>query len=315
MKLNQRKGFDCPGCAWPETPGHRKHAEFCENGAKAVAEEATTAQGRRRDFFAAHSVAELLGQTDYWLGQQGRLTQPMVLRPGATHYEPIGWDDGVPADRRRAAGAGVARRGGVLHLRAHQQRGGVPYQLLVRAFGTNNLPDCSNMCHESSGRRWSRRSGSARARCRFADLEDADLILIAGQNPGTNHPRMLSALEKAKRNGAKVIAINPLPEAGLLRFKDPQKVHGVVGARRRRSPTSSCRSGSAATWRCSRGSAGCCSRPRTQPRAPCSTARSSTQHCAGFDEYAAAHPQRRPGRRGRGDRADARADRDDRGRR
>ncbi|BAH50557.1 FdhF/YdeP family oxidoreductase [Rhodococcus opacus] len=228
FRLNQRQGFDCPGCAWPETPGHRKHAEFCENGAKAVAEEATT-RTVTPEFFAEHSVAELLGRTEFWLGQQGRLTHPMVLLPGATHYEPIGWDAafGLIAGELRALGSPDEA---VFYTSGRtSNEAAFVYQLMIRAFGTNNLPDCSNMCHESSGSALTETIGIGKGSVSVPDIENADLILIAGQNPGTNHPRMLSTLEKAKGNGAKVIAINPLPEAGLLRFKDPQKVHGVVG--------------------------------------------------------------------------------------
>ncbi|QSE89415.1 FdhF/YdeP family oxidoreductase [Rhodococcus pseudokoreensis] len=228
MKLNQRQGFDCPGCAWPETPGHRKHAEFCENGAKAVAEEATT-RTVTPEFFAEHSVADLLGRTEFWLGQQGRLTHPMVLLPGATHYEPIGWDAAfalIAGELRALASPDEA----VFYTSGRtSNEAAFVYQLMIRAFGTNNLPDCSNMCHESSGSALVETIGIGKGSVSVPDIENADLILIAGQNPGTNHPRMLSTLEKAKGNGATVIAINPLPEAGLLRFKDPQKVHGVVG--------------------------------------------------------------------------------------
>ncbi|ABG94390.1 probable formate dehydrogenase alpha subunit [Rhodococcus jostii RHA1] len=228
MKLNQREGFDCPGCAWPETPGHRKHAEFCENGAKAVAEEATTRKVGP-EFFAAHAVSDLLGRTEFWLGQQGRLTHPMVLLPGSSHYEPIGWDAAfamIAGELRALASPHEA----VFYTSGRtSNEAAFVYQLMIRAFGTNNLPDCSNMCHESSGSALVETIGIGKGSVSVPDLENADLILIAGQNPGTNHPRMLSTLEKAKANGAKVIAINPLPEAGLMRFKDPQKVHGVVG--------------------------------------------------------------------------------------
>ena len=229
FRLNQRNGFDCPGCAWPETPGHRKHAEFCENGAKAVAEEATT-RTVTPAFFAAHPVSELLQKTDYWLGQQGRLTHPMVLMGGATHYEPIDWNTAfrLIADELRAlpdADQAVFYTSGRTSNEA-----AFLYQLMIRAFGTNNMPDCSNMCHESSGSALVQTIGIGKGSVSVTDLENADLILVVGQNPGTNHPRMLSVLEKSKANGAKVIAINPLPEAGLLRFKDPQKVHGVIGA-------------------------------------------------------------------------------------
>ncbi|UOT03732.1 FdhF/YdeP family oxidoreductase [Rhodococcus opacus] len=227
-KLNQRKGFDCPGCAWPETPGHRKHAEFCENGAKAVAEEATK-RTVGPDFFATHSVDDLLGRTEYWLGQQGRLTHPMVLRPGSTHYEPIEWDDAnrIIADELNALGS---PHEAIFYTSGRtSNEAAFLYQLLIRSFGTNNMPDCSNMCHESSGSALTASIGIGKGSVSVPDIENADLILIAGQNPGTNHPRMLSTLEKAKSSGARVIAINPLPEAGLLRFKDPQKVHGVIG--------------------------------------------------------------------------------------
>jgi formate dehydrogenase major subunit len=228
-KLNQRNGFDCPGCAWPETPGHRKHAEFCENGAKAVAEEATT----RRvgpEFFAAHPVAELRNRTDYWLGQQGRLTHPMVLRPGATHYEPISWDAALRLIAEELRSLDTPHQAAFYTSGRTSNEAAFVYQLMIRCFGTNNMPDCSNMCHESSGAALLESIGIGKGSVSVPDLEHADLILIAGQNPGTNHPRMLSVLEKAKANGARVIAINPLPEAGLLRFKDPQKVHGVIGA-------------------------------------------------------------------------------------
>ncbi|GAA4474810.1 FdhF/YdeP family oxidoreductase [Rhodococcus olei] len=227
-KLNQHKGFDCPGCAWPETPGHRKHAEFCENGAKAVAEEATK-RTVGPDFFANHSIDDLLTRTEYWLGQQGRLTHPMVLRPGATHYEPIEWDDAnrIIADELEAL---TSPHEAIFYTSGRtSNEAAFLYQLLIRSYGTNNMPDCSNMCHESSGSALTASIGIGKGSVSVPDLENADLILIAGQNPGTNHPRMLSTLEKAKANGARVIAINPLPEAGLLRFKDPQKVHGVIG--------------------------------------------------------------------------------------
>nr|WP_271213808.1 FdhF/YdeP family oxidoreductase [Rhodococcus wratislaviensis]GLK41069.1 putative formate dehydrogenase, A chain [Rhodococcus wratislaviensis] len=228
FKLNQRDGFDCPGCAWPETPGHRKHAEFCENGAKAVAEEATTRK-IGPPFFAEHSVAELLGKTEFWLGQQGRLTHPMVLLPGATHYEPIGWDAAFAMIAGELRALGSPDEAVFYTSGRTSNEAAFVYQLMIRAFGTNNLPDCSNMCHESSGSALTETIGIGKGSVTVPDIENADLILIAGQNPGTNHPRMLSTLEKAKGNGAKVIAINPLPEAGLLRFKDPQKINGVVG--------------------------------------------------------------------------------------
>ncbi|MGH3724065.1 MAG: FdhF/YdeP family oxidoreductase [Mycobacterium sp.] len=227
-KVNQRHGFDCPGCAWPETPGHRKLAEFCENGAKAVAEEAT----RRTvtpEFFAHHGVDELRERPEYWLSQQGRLTHPMVLYPGESHYRPIDWDDAYALIASEIKAAADPDRLAFYTSGRTSNEAAFCYQLMVRSLGTNNLPDCSNMCHESSGTALTDSIGIGKGSVSVSDIEHADVILIAGQNPGTNHPRMLSVLEKAKANGAKIIAVNPLPEAGLLRFKDPQKVNGVVG--------------------------------------------------------------------------------------
>jgi molybdopterin-dependent oxidoreductase alpha subunit len=228
LRLNQRKGFDCPGCAWPEEHGGRKLAEFCENGAKAVAEEATK-RVVTPEFFARHSVADLAARPEYWLSQQGRLTRPMALRAGDDHYRPIGWDGAyrLIAEHLRAL---ENPNEAVFYTSGRtSNEAAFLYQLLVRSFGTNNLPDCSNMCHESSGAALAESIGVGKGSVTVADVEAADLIIIAGQNPGTNHPRMLSVLEKAKANGAKIIAVNPLPEAGLIRFKDPQKVHGVIG--------------------------------------------------------------------------------------
>ncbi|MBW8485434.1 FdhF/YdeP family oxidoreductase [Actinomadura parmotrematis] len=226
-RVNQRKGFDCPGCAWPE--GERRHvAEFCENGAKAVAEEATTRRVTRA-FFAAHTVAELGGRTDHWLGQQGRLTEPMLLREGSEHYEPVPWDEALAlvADELNALDSPDEA---VFYTSGRtSNEAAFAYQLFVRAFGTNNLPDCSNMCHESSGSALTETIGVGKGSVLLEDLHRADLIFVVGQNPGTNHPRMLSALEEAKRAGARIVAVNPLPEAGLLRFRNPQRPSGVVG--------------------------------------------------------------------------------------
>ncbi|BBX97535.1 FdhF/YdeP family oxidoreductase [Mycobacterium lacus] len=227
-RLNQRHGFDCPGCAWPEEHGGRKLAEFCENGAKAVAEEATK-RTVTPEFFARHSIGELSARPEYWLSQQGRLTHPMVVRPGDDHYRPIGWDAAyrLIADRLNALDSPDQA---VFYTSGRtSNEAAFCYQLMVRSFGTNNLPDCSNMCHESSGSALTESIGIGKGSVTVDDVAHADLIVIAGQNPGTNHPRMLSVLEKAKANGAKIIAVNPLPEAGLIRFKDPQRVHGVVG--------------------------------------------------------------------------------------
>lgn len=227
-RVNQRHGFDCPGCAWPEEHGGRKLAEFCENGAKAVAEEATK-RVVTADFFARHSIADLEARPEHWLSQQGRLAQPMVLRPGDTHYRPIDWDDAYQLIADELRGLDGPDEAVFYTSGRTSNEAAFLYQLMVRSFGTNNLPDCSNMCHESSGAALVDAIGVGKGSVTVEDITLADLIIIAGQNPGTNHPRMLSVLEKAKANGAKIIAVNPLPEAGLIRFKDPQKVHGVVG--------------------------------------------------------------------------------------
>ncbi|MFC9436507.1 FdhF/YdeP family oxidoreductase [Nocardia sp. NPDC057030] len=226
-RVNQVHGFDCPGCAWPEPTGHRRPAEFCENGAKAVAEEATV-RTVTPEFFAAHSLDDLADKSGYWLGQQGRLTHPMVLRPGDTHYSPIDWDDAyrLIADHLRDL---TSPDEAVFYTSGRtSNETAFLYQTLVRSFGTNNLPDCSNMCHESSGAALVSSIGIGKGSVSIDDFAAADLIIVAGQNPGTNHPRMLSALAGAKDKGAKIIAINPLPETGLLGFRDPQTVKGFT---------------------------------------------------------------------------------------
>jgi molybdopterin-dependent oxidoreductase alpha subunit len=230
LKVNHADGFDCPSCAWPDPePAERKVAEFCENGAKAVAWEATRKRVRPQ-FFAEHSVAQLRRLDDHHLEHFGRLTDPMYLAPGDTHYRPISWDDAfrLVADRLRAL-PDPDRAVFYTSGRCSNEAAFV-YQLLARRFGTNNLPDCSNMCHESSGAALSQTIGIGKGVVTRADIADhADLIMIAGQNPGTNHPRMLTALEQAKRRGARIIAINPLPEAGFGRFRNPQTPRGLAG--------------------------------------------------------------------------------------
>jgi len=227
-RLNQRNGFDCPGCAWPEEHDGRKLVEFCENGVKAVAEEATK-RTVTPEFFARHSVAELSAKPEYWLSQQGRLTHPMVLRPGDDHYRPISWDSAYRLIVEQLNALTDPDQAVFYTSGRTSNEAAFCYQLLVRCFGTNNLPDCANMCHESSGSALTESIGIGKGSVSIDDVERADLIVIAGQNPGTNHPRMLSILQKAKANGAKIIAVNPMPEAGLIRFKDPQKVNGLVG--------------------------------------------------------------------------------------
>ncbi|MEV7692580.1 FdhF/YdeP family oxidoreductase [Microbacterium sp. NPDC089189] len=226
LRVNQKDGFDCPGCAWPEED--RRHvAEFCENGAKAVAEEATV----RRvgpEFFAAHSIDELRAHDDWWLGQQGRLTTPMILDEGATHYRPASWDEALDTIADALTSLDDPDEAVFYTSGRTSNEAAFLYQLLVRGVGTNNLPDCSNMCHESSGSALTETIGIGKGTVSLDDIHNADLLIVAGQNPGTNHPRMLSALEKAKQNGARIIAVNPLPEAGLLRFENPQTVHGAL---------------------------------------------------------------------------------------
>jgi len=227
LRVNQKEGFDCPGCAWPEGK-ERSHFEFCENGAKAVAEEATVRRVTP-EFFAEHTVDDLAGKSDYWLGQQGRLTDPMYKAPGADRYHPVSWDE---AFRITAAElkAGTPDEAVFYTSGRTSNEAAFLYQLLARRHGTNNMPDCSNMCHESSGSALGETLGVGKGSVSLEDLYKADLIMVVGQNPGTNHPRMLTALEKAKKAGASIVAVNPLPEAGLIRFKNPQKVTGMLGS-------------------------------------------------------------------------------------
>ncbi|CAB4940355.1 unannotated protein [freshwater metagenome] len=225
--VNQKDGFDCPGCAWPD-PDTRHKLEFCENGVKAIAEEATPRRVDRA-FFAEHSVADLGQRSDYWLGQQGRLTEPMLLREGAAHYEPITWDEAYSVIAEEM-GALASPDEAVFYTSGRtSNEAAFLYQLVARMFGTNNLPDCSNMCHESSGTALTQTLGIGKGEVTLEGLDAAGLVVICGQNPGTNHPRMLTALEKAKSTGTRIVAVNPLPEAGLLAFANPQKPGAYVG--------------------------------------------------------------------------------------
>lgn len=226
--LNQIGGVDCSSCAWPEPDAHRSPFEFCENGAKAIAWEADR-RGIGREFFAEHSVRQLAEQSDYWHGQQGRLTEPLVLRPGDTHYRPIHWDEALKliADELNAL---RSPHEALFYTSGRtSNEAAFLYQLFVRQFGTNNLPDCSDMCHESSSVALPETVGIGKGTVTLDDFEKTQLILLLGQNPGTNHPRMLTALQKAKAAGARIIAVNPLKEAGLLGFMNPQHVRGMIG--------------------------------------------------------------------------------------
>ncbi|NQX10874.1 FdhF/YdeP family oxidoreductase [Microbacteriaceae bacterium VKM Ac-2855] len=227
LRVNQKTGFDCPGCAWPEAD-KRHVAEFCENGAKAVAEEATL-RTVPPAFFAAHSVAELSAWDDYALGQQGRLTHPLLLDADGTHYRPVSWDEAFDVIAEELLACASPDEAIFYTSGRTSNEAAFVYQLFVRGFGTNNLPDCSNMCHESSGSALTETIGIGKGSVSLRDVERASLLIVAGQNPGTNHPRMLTSLERAKRAGATIVAVNPLPEAGLLRFENPQTVRGVIG--------------------------------------------------------------------------------------
>ncbi len=227
--LNQSHGVDCTSCAWPEEDHPRKLAEFCENGAKAVAWE-TDSRHCDPAFFAKHSLIELSDMDEFSLGQKGRLTHPMVLREGGTHYEPISWNDAydmIAGELRALESPDEA----IFYTSGRaSNESAFLYGVFARHFGTNNLPDCSNMCHESSGSALTESIGIGKGTATIEDYENAEVIFIIGHNPATNHPRMLSTLARAKENGAKIVSINPLIEAGLLRFKDPQEVKGVLGS-------------------------------------------------------------------------------------
>ncbi|MDA9319972.1 FdhF/YdeP family oxidoreductase [Bacteroidia bacterium] len=222
LKINQKGGFDCPGCAWPDPDDDRSAlGEYCENGMKAIAEEATK-KSVTAAFFKKHSVAEISKFSDFKMGKLGRLTEPMVLREGATHYEPIAWEDAFKLVAKELNALDSPDEAIFYTSGRTSNEAAYLYQLFIRSYGTNNLPDCSNMCHESSGVGLSHTLGIGKGSVTLNDLHEAEVIMIMGQNPGTNHPRMLGALEKCKQNGGKIITVNPLPEAGLLNFTDPQ---------------------------------------------------------------------------------------------
>ena len=222
-KMNQKNGFDCPGCAWPDPDDKRSVlGEYCENGAKALAEEATLKKVTP-DFFSKYTVAEMSRWSDFKIGKSGRLTHPMVLKAGATHYERIEWKAAFDLIAQKLKALDSPDEGVFYTSGRSSNEAAFLYGLFVRAFGTNNLPDCSNMCHESSGVGLSQTLGIGKGSVTLNDLHKAEVVMVIGQNPGTNHPRMLSALQACKQNGGKVITVNPLEEAGLKKFKNPQK--------------------------------------------------------------------------------------------
>ncbi len=225
LSLNQSGGFDCQSCAWPDPESHRTHAEFCENGAKAMADEGTTKR-IGAEFFAKYSVAELSDRSDFWLNDQGRLTEPMMLREGSKNYEPITWQMAFETIAKCLNSLDSPDEAVFYTSGRTSNEAAFLYQLFVREFGTNNLPDCSNMCHESTSVALAESIGLGKATVKLDDFEKTDLVIVIGQNPGTNAPRMLTSLAAAKAGGAKMIAINPLPEAGLMNFKDPNPQHG-----------------------------------------------------------------------------------------
>ena len=227
--VNRFDGFDCPGCAWPDPDGHRTIAEFCENGAKAVADEGT----RKRagpEFWSQWSVGELSRKSDQWLNSQGRLTHPMILRPGTDYYSELSWDEAFDIIADELVGLDNPDQAVFYTSGRTSNEAAFLWQLLARRFGTNNLPDCSNMCHESSGVALDDSIGIGKGTVTLDDFTKADLIIVVGQNPGTNHPRMLTALRDAKRAGASIISINPLLETGMKRFKHPQAPLELLGS-------------------------------------------------------------------------------------
>ncbi|OCA72528.1 hypothetical protein BBI01_10445 [Chryseobacterium artocarpi] len=228
FKMNQMGGFDCPSCAWPDPDDERSVlGEYCENGAKALAEEATTKRVTP-EFFRQNSVYDLAKLDDYQIGKMGRLTDPMYLAPGATHYEPISWDNAFKKIAEHFNALESPDEAAFYTSGRTSNEASFVYQLFAKEFGTNNMPDCSNMCHETSGSALRPTIGIGKGTVTLEDFYDAEVIIIIGQNPGTNAPRMMSALAKGKKNGAKIIAINPLPEAGLMGFINPQSVREVI---------------------------------------------------------------------------------------
>lgn len=224
LALNQKGGIDCQSCAWPDPDEKRTVAEFCESGAKALADEGTKKR-IGREFFAKYSIDELAAHDDFWLNDQGRLTEPVVLREGSRRYEPISWDEAFQLIAGELNALDSPDQAIFYTSGRTSNEAAFLYQLFVRQFGTNNLPDCSNMCHESSGVALSESIGLGKASIRLEDFNETDLVIVIGQNPGTNAPRMMTSLEDAKRSGSKMIAINPLPEAGLLNFVNPNPQH------------------------------------------------------------------------------------------
>lgn len=228
LKINQKGGFDCPGCAWPDPDDDRSAiGEYCENGVKAISEEATKKM-LTSEFFKKHTVQELSTWSDYDIGKSGRVTEPMILNAGTNNYEPISWDAAFAFIANELNALDSPDRAVFYTSGRASNEAAFMYQLFIREYGTNNMPDCSNMCHESSGKGLSDTVGLGKGSVTLEDFYESELVIIMGQNPGTNHPRMLSALEKCKENGGMIVAVNPLPEAGLMRFTNPQNPFKIL---------------------------------------------------------------------------------------
>lgn len=224
--LNQKQGIDCPGCAWPDPARRSRLGEFCENGVKAISEEAIKSKVDG-SFFTSHKLDELIEKSDYWLGQRGRLLEPVIRKAGKSYFEPIRWEEAFNLIAKELINLSQPDEAVFYTSGRTSNEAAFLYQLFVRKFGTNNLPDCSNMCHESSGVGLKETLGIGKGSVTLEDFEKAELIIVMGQNPGTNHPRMLTSLEKAKKKGARIITVNPLREVGLESFKNPQTIKGV----------------------------------------------------------------------------------------
>ena len=227
LRMNQKNGFDCSSCAWPDPSGHRSKNEYCENGAKALASESTRKK-ITSEFFRNYSLKDLSQKTDYWHELQGRLTEPMFKDVGETHYSPISWSESYNLISAELQNLDSPNEASFYTSGRASNEAAFVYQLMVRLFGTNNLPDCSNMCHESSGAALVETIGIGKGTVDLNDFERADVIFVVGQNPGTNHPRMLSALQDAVRRGSTVISVNPIFEAGLKAFAHPQEIRGAM---------------------------------------------------------------------------------------
>lgn len=227
-KMNQKGGFDCPGCAWPDPDDKRSIlGEYCENGAKAISEEATNKRVTP-EFFSKYSVEELSTQSDYWIGKRGRITNPMYLSKDSSHYQEISWEEAFKKIASKLKELNSPDEACFYTSGRTSNEAAFMYQLFARQFGTNNLPDCSNMCHESSGKGLSETLGIGKGSVTLDDIHEAELIVVMGQNPGTNHPRMLIALEKCKKNGGKIVSVNPIPEVGNNSFINPQSPKAIL---------------------------------------------------------------------------------------